>query len=289
MKDSDIGKVYSSGEVICREGDKGDVMYSIQSGKVKITKKSPSGDILIATLKKGDIFGEMALFDRMPRAASAVASGDTRILSIDRRKLFASIEKDPTLVFKIIESMSKRIRRLNKEFTRIRESKLDIIKFHKDIDEICELVLEEASNIITSDNGSIMLLDDEGKSLEIKAAFGNEADQKIKLSVGQGIAGDVMKTGKAELINNASMDSRFIHGKININSMLCVPLRDKNNIFGVINLSNSSQKMFTLEDLKLFNALALNTIIAIQNAMNFTKLKSAADEAIKHATILNMC
>jgi len=115
MKDSELGKAFSDGDVIFREGEKGEMMYVIQAGNVKITKNTKSGEVTLATLTSGDIFGEMALFDRMPRSATAVASGDARILSIDKKKLFTTISRDPTMVFKVLETMSQRIRILDEE------------------------------------------------------------------------------------------------------------------------------------------------------------------------------
>jgi CRP-like cAMP-binding protein len=287
MKDNELGRVYSGGEIICKEGEKGEAMYVIQSGKVKITKKAPSGELKIAALEKGEIFGEMALFDRLPRSATATASGEARVLIIDKKKLFSTINRDPTLVFKILDSMSRRIRRLNDEFTKLKKNKLDIFAY-MDVDETCKIILEEAKNVIIADNGSIMLIDDNGKSLSIKAAFGTKSDTKMKFTLGEGIAGDVLRTGKAELVNNVSMDSRFISGKVHINSMLCIPLRGKGHNFGVINLSNSSEKLFTLEDLKLLHSLAIYVAIAILNAKNFAELNTATDEVLRHATMLDM-
>ena len=113
MKDGELGRVYKDGEPICIEGEKGDVMYVVQSGKVAITKHAPAGEMTLAMLQGGDIFGEMALFDKMPRSATARAMGEARVLSIDKKKLFLTISHDPTLVFKMLETMSQRIRKLN--------------------------------------------------------------------------------------------------------------------------------------------------------------------------------
>ncbi len=288
MKDSELGREYSDGDVICKEGEKGEVMYVVQTGRVKITKKDPKGDLAIATLEKGEIFGEMALFDKMSRSATAKASGAARVLSIDKKKLFTTLSRDPTLAFKILESMSRKIRKLNVEFTRLKENKFNLFA-HMDTDEICRLVLAEAKNVITADNGSVMLIDKKDDTLHIKAAFGASSEKKIKFSPGNGIAGDVLKTGKAELINNVFVDPRFISGKVDINSMLCVPLKDKTHIFGVINLSNISEKLFNIKDLRVLHSLSVYASIAILNAKNFVDLISATDEILKHATMLDMC
>jgi len=287
MKDGELGRVYDDGEVICREGEKGEVMYVIQSGKVKISKETPTGSLNIATIEKGEIFGEMALFDRLSRSATASASGKTRVLSINKKKLFSSINRDPTLVFKILNSMSQRLRRIDSEFTKLKKNKLDIFSC-MDIRESCKIILEEAKNIVDANNGSIMLFDHEEKSLSILAAFGAKTETKMKFALGEGIAGDVLKTGKAELVNNVMMDSRFIPGRIKIKSMLCVPLKSKSRNFGVINLSNTTEKMFNIDDLKLFHTLSVYASIAILNSQNFSELVSATDEVLRNATMLDM-
>jgi GAF domain-containing protein len=288
MKEGELGKIYSDGNIIFREGDAGDIMYVIQSGRVKINRKTDSGEVTIATLQDGEIFGEMALFDRQPRSATAVASGDARVLSVDKKKLFATINRDPTLVFKILESMSRRIRTLDREFAKLKQDHADALHVCIDVDDTCNLILDEAKNIILSDNGSVMLLDDTTKALTIKAAFGSESEPKMRLPEGEGIAGDVLKTGRAELVNNVSMDSRFIPGSVKIKSMLCVPLKWNNYNFGVINMSNSSEKIFTVDDLKLLHSLAVYASITIQNAKNFSYLKNATDEILRHATMLDV-
>jgi len=284
MKEDELGKLYSNGEVIFKEGQEGDRMYVIQTGSVKITKKSPAGDMPIAVLESGDIFGEMALFDKLPRSATAVAMGDTRVLTIDKEKLFQTISRDPTLAFRIISSMSHRIRRLDDELIQVKKKKLNICI---DIDETCEYILEEAKNIIPAENCSIMLLDEDGETLSVRAAFGKEWNPKLKLRIGEGVAGDVLRTGKAELINSVSQDARFKSGAAKITSMLCVPLKWKSNV-GTINMSNSSNKLFSLDDLKMLRSLSMYASIAIENAKSCAKLKSTTEEMIMHVSLLDM-
>lgn len=285
MKDDELGRSYSDGEIIFKEDEKGEVMYIIQSGKVKITKKTASGELTIAILESGEIFGEMALFDRLPRSATAIAVGNTNILSIDKKKLFSIISRDPTIAFKMLETMSQRIRRLDEEVSKLKENKLALVYAFMDVDETCNFILEEAKNIIRADNGSIMLIDDDKKSLSIKVAFGSEAEPKVRFLKGIGIAGDVVKSGKAEMVNNVLMDSRFIQGALRIDSLMCVPLKYKDNVFGVINMSNSSEKLFSLDDFKLLCALSIYASIAIQNAKIFSNLKNVIDEFLKRTAV----
>jgi len=284
MREDELGRRYSEGEQIFGEGQEGDRMYVIQAGRVKIMKKSRTGDMTIAVLESGDIFGEMALFDKLPRSATATAMGDTRVLTIDKEKLFQTISRDPTLAFRIISSMSSRIRRLDDELIQVKKNKLNICI---DLDETCEYILEEAKNVIPAENGSIMLLDEDGETLSVRAAFGKEWNPKIKLRVGEGVAGDVLRTGKAELINSVSQDARFKSGSAKISSMLCVPLKWKTSI-GTLNMSNSSNKLFTLEDLKMLRSLAMYASIAIQNAKSCAQLRSTTEEMIMHVSLLDV-
>jgi len=118
MSSTELGKVYWDGEIICREGDRAASMFVIQSGKVDIIKNMPEGEIKLTTLKAGEIFGEMSLFDNEPRSATARASGEATVLTIDKEKFFAKASSDPTLAFNILRAMSRRIRALNEELAR---------------------------------------------------------------------------------------------------------------------------------------------------------------------------
>ena len=133
-----------------------------------------------------------------------------------------------------------------------------------------------------------MLLDEKKNILKIIAAFGKEAGKKTDLKVGTGIAGDVIRTGKIELINNISAETRFEKGEMQIETLLCAPLKSKNKIFGVINLSNNQGNYFNLDDLKLVRVLAVYASIAIENARLFSITDRISDTIIKHATLLDM-
>lgn len=286
MKDGELGRHYSDGEIVFREGDKGEMMYVIQSGEVRITKNGPADEITIATLKSGEIFGEMSLFDKFPRSATAVACGGTRILSVDRKKLFTTISRDPTLMFKIIESMSQRIRNLNDELSRLKDAPPKGKGSWLDVPGTCDIVLQEARKIIKADNGSLMLLEDDGETLSIQAAFGNESPQKTRLKRGIGIAGSVLTSGRAELVGNASLDPRFVDGETQIKALLCVPLKSDDKVFGVINMSNGPSRLFTMDDLMMLVSLSMYASVSIQNAVSFCNLQQATEAILRRTKLM---
>lgn len=115
MKSGELGKEYHDGEIIIKQGESGNCMYVIQSGEVEVLRDNNGLQVRLAVRKAGDFFGEMALFSKEVRSATIRALGDTRVLTVDRKNLLNSIQKDPSLAFRIIETLSKRIRDLSEE------------------------------------------------------------------------------------------------------------------------------------------------------------------------------
>jgi CRP-like cAMP-binding protein len=115
METGGLGKTYNDGEVIIKQGDSGNCMYVIQSGEVEVIRDNNGREVRLALRKEGDFFGEMALFSQELRSATIRALGVARILTVDRKNLLKSIQKDPSLAFRIIETLSKRIRDLSEE------------------------------------------------------------------------------------------------------------------------------------------------------------------------------
>jgi CRP-like cAMP-binding protein len=115
-----LGKVYGDGEEIVRQGETGDCMYVIQTGQAEAIQGKEGKAVRLAVLGEGDIFGEMALFERMPRSATVRAMGDVRVLTIDKKTFLRRVHEDPSLAFRILQKMSWRIRELDNEMVRIK-------------------------------------------------------------------------------------------------------------------------------------------------------------------------
>jgi CRP-like cAMP-binding protein len=100
---------YPKDTMIFSEGEPGDELYIIQKGLVKIVKIVENKEILLAVLKIGDIFGEMAVLESKPRAASAVAYADCQIKAINKANLSATISADPQMVARLTTLLADRI------------------------------------------------------------------------------------------------------------------------------------------------------------------------------------
>ena len=89
---------YDTGEYIFVEGDAGDCAYIIESGTVEISLGNDDGKLVLATLNKGEILGEMAIIDGLPRTASARAVVPTEVTPIPLAHVSQKIEQcDPTI------------------------------------------------------------------------------------------------------------------------------------------------------------------------------------------------
>ncbi len=102
------------GERLFREGDSGDSLYVITSGKVKLGRASTDGrESLISVLGPGEMFGELSLFDPGPRLTSAVAVSDTALIGLDNDRLRAFIDDHPAVAMQMLAGLARRLRRTN--------------------------------------------------------------------------------------------------------------------------------------------------------------------------------
>lgn len=120
METGALGKVYRDGEVIVREGEVGDCMYVIQAGQAEVLAEKEDREVRLRVMGEGDIFGEMALLDREPRSATVRALGEVRVLTLDKQTFMRSVHEDPSLAFRVLQTMAHRIRTLSAELAQIK-------------------------------------------------------------------------------------------------------------------------------------------------------------------------
>ena len=120
MENGDLGKLYQAGETIVRQGEPGQCMYVIQSGQVVVVQEKGQSEVPLAVLNKGDFFGEMALFEREARSATVRVLKDSRVLTVDKKTFLRRIQEDPSIAFRLVEIMSRRIRELDQEIARVK-------------------------------------------------------------------------------------------------------------------------------------------------------------------------
>jgi CRP/FNR family cyclic AMP-dependent transcriptional regulator len=114
-KDNILGLLYRDREIIIKQGTVGNCLYVIQQGKVEVVKENGEKEIVLAVLGEKEFFGEMALFEKDVRSCTVRAKGDTKVLTLDKKGLYITIQKDPSLAFRLLEKMSNRLREVDKK------------------------------------------------------------------------------------------------------------------------------------------------------------------------------
>jgi CRP-like cAMP-binding protein len=103
---------YRPGQLIFAEGEPGDRLYIITSGKVKLACRAPDGrEIVQAVLGPSEMFGELAVFDPSPRTSSATAVTEVRAMFTERAALRACIADHPEIAERLLRVLARRLRR----------------------------------------------------------------------------------------------------------------------------------------------------------------------------------
>lgn len=168
-----------------------------------------------------------------------------------------------------------RVERLNLllQLGRILNSTLD----HR---EVRRRAMESATHLMKAEVGSLLLLDGKKDHLYFEVALGEKEEtvKTITLKVGEGIAGWVAKNGEPLLVNTPDKDPRFFKGVdgktgYKTRNIICVPVKTKGSVVGVLEAMNKRRGGFNREDLSLFASLADLVAIALDNARLYQELE----------------
>lgn len=147
-----------------------------------------------------------------------------------------------------------------------------------ELQEVAETAIDEATRLIEATSGSVALLNKERALIEPVASFGKSFEPESGFRMGEGIAGHVAQTGKAEVVNDVHADARFLPGPAPISSLVCAPLKAKNDVIGVVTLVSATPVTYTAQHLNLLNTLASQAAPAIENALLYEKTVREAKE-----------
>jgi len=109
-----VPRSYERGEVIFREGDGGDTCYVIRSGAVVLTRGDDSGhEVALAELRRGSMFGELALFGGERRSATATTVEETDAVALTGADVERLVRSHPEMALAMLSSMAARVRQTN--------------------------------------------------------------------------------------------------------------------------------------------------------------------------------
>jgi CRP-like cAMP-binding protein len=114
LRASMVEQRLAKGEVLFSEGEPGERLFLIESGKIKLGHTAPDGrESLIAVLGAGEMLGELSLFDPGPRTATAIAVTGSTVLSMGHEALLPWLVGRPDLAVALLAALARRLRRTN--------------------------------------------------------------------------------------------------------------------------------------------------------------------------------
>ncbi len=146
------------------------------------------------------------------------------------------------------------------------------ITSHHFLDEMLQLIVAMMAETMHSPLCSIMLLDDEGKELEIKAtqSLSQAYSSKPNIQVHRSLLGRVVKGRKPLVIRDVTQEKGYTYPELarqeGLRSLVSVPLMIKDLVIGVFNLYSSQERDFSREEMQLLTSVANQAAVAIQNA-----------------------
>jgi len=160
------------------------------------------------------------------------------------------------------------------------------------LDDILQIVMKRAIELLQAERGFLMLLDERGE-LQFRTVYNLQQEKMPNddFKISNSIANEVVRTGKPVFASDAQADERFSKQQsileLHLRSIMCVPLKLREKIIGVVYLDNSSDaKIFLQSDLYLFELFAEQAAIAIENAKLYESLLNLKhyNESVVNAT-----
>src|SRR6201988_1101439 len=149
-----------------------------------------------------------------------------------------------------------------------------------DLDSILQTIMEKMAEFFRPDTWSLLMVDEEKQELYFAIAVGTAAEalKNVRLRVGEGIAGWVAKHGERLIVPDVMTDPRFAKRidemtKWETRSIICVPLRSKLRVLGVIQLVNVKMEHFTDQESFFLQSICDYAAIAIENARSVEKIQ----------------
>jgi diguanylate cyclase (GGDEF)-like protein len=214
-----------------------------------------------------------------------------QMLSRITKLMATSVEKERELVFvkeelkykELLEKRSEQIEKVNKELEDSVKELSTMYNFGQYI--ISTVDMNELLRIITTaivdtlNYKECAILFKENNLLRIVSAWGFEDNAKligIEFGLDEGISGNVASSGKPLLINDTSKESRYLHYKGHTHkegSFLSIPLKYKNSVIGVLNVSNDTPNSLTKKDIDFLTAISAQIAVVIENARLYEQTK----------------
>ncbi len=223
--------------------------------KVRVIGKAAKSLLAIPLLLKDKVIGVMSLQSYKPNTFN---KRDKNLLSTVAGQVTIAIENA-----KLYEETFKKLNEsalLNEVIT----TGTSTMEFNELIDKL----IEPLKRNLSFASFNIHLIDERTKDLKVATTHGYDVEEleKLKLKVGKGITGWVAKTGKPIIVPDVSKDQRYIQSNPDIRSEMCIPLKVKDKVIGVLDIEDTKLDAFSKENLTFISAVAGQISMIIEKA-----------------------
>lgn len=272
-------ETYTDDQAIFSEGEPGEALFAVYSGRVCINKAidAKKGTFkTLAVFKENDFFGEMALIDEGPRSASAIACGQTSVLRLSRQDFEKLLQSDLqtalSVIFALLKAATTRLRQTSEELVTVYETG-KIIGSVTDLKEMSQGILERIMTAIEPAQSGLMAVWNEFiEEFEIQALTGYtlEKTEVPSLNKDDAIIHWLIEHNDHLFINDLVNDERFqgireefYHGS----SILTSPFIHFGRLLGFIILTNRVKKSaFSADQINMLGGVTAQVAAAIENA-----------------------
>ncbi|MDQ7826216.1 MAG: cyclic nucleotide-binding domain-containing protein [Candidatus Eremiobacteraeota bacterium] len=267
---------FQKGEVVFEEGDAGDAMYIIVSGEaaiLKIVDKEKKDYKSLGIVAEGELFGEMTLFDLLPRSATVMARKNLHLLRISNSNFQTFLREDTKsaaiVLFEFVAILARRLREGAREQVAVYETGKTIASC-ANVNELVSSVFSIVQQAVpTADAGFIALYNKFTEELDIKISTGFSPDEMGggTLTLDEPLLKILMETRQFHE-GNPSSQLLIREGKFSgTKSVIAYPIFSLDTFIGFLALfSRTKEQLFTLAQKNLLLGICSQIAPAIENA-----------------------
>jgi PAS domain S-box-containing protein len=204
--------------------------------------------------------------------------------------LLRDAEGNPKLIQSVIRDISER-KRTEKALQHLAEQRKRLLEVThsmlaiSSLDDAIDQIMQALREILTYDSCGLYWVDEEAGALRPYRIMGKEKTSETLddwiIPLGQGIAGDVARSGVGELVNDAHLDPRSVYPRdvaVEREHLISIPIKIQEETMGIYHVSRVSDRPFTTEEFELVELFVAQAAIAIQNAQLYTEVGQHAEE-----------
>jgi len=263
--------------------------YPLFRDEISKAVTCPVVNALCVPLKRKDkVLGVLEVFNKKP-SDEELKETDKGVAPFteEDQKLIVSLSNEIVIVIEnamLFNQLQRKVVELDNVL-----KATEAIALALQLDLLLDMIMELGMNVMDAEGCSVLLIDKEEKKLQFVAASGAKKEElkKLSLDIGEGIAGWVVQNDQPLIIQDVSKDSRFstrVDETLGqeTKSLICVPLKVKDKIIGVMEVINKrGDKSFTESDMVLFKPLSAQVAVAIERAKLYEDLEDMYISTVK--------